>query len=136
MKNNITIAVLLIIGSLMLSCSAHRYTSIDSSLFRVKSIKRISSDYIIYAIRNDSNFMIVSISNKTDTNQTVKIKSSKYYQFKLKIICPTPLGDSTSIGSLDCNVFEFRNGYFLFPKSKYHNTIYLAKNLNGQYLRK
>ena len=129
------ILILLIVG-LSIACSAtwgsqntpnSRKTA---SSYRIKKIIDEETFFIIYAVRNDSTFKIVSdaVEDGTTDFDGEKIRVGKSYHLDLDKFFPTVPGSCES-------AFIWRNKD-IWGEKKSHYSLYNALNLNGLYLKK
>ncbi len=134
MKNLI---ILVAIG-LFIACSASRVnkSSIDRSgapsSYKIMKIKKEKSCYIIYALRNDSTFKIISKVDNTNMVDGEEIKLGNNYILNLKKIFPSDslLGKPVS-PNLGISGYGVDNGHLIMLEKKSHNTIYRALNISG-----
>lgn len=141
MKN---LAFLVIIG-LFIACSTaqRNLNSINfeevNSNYRIKKIEDEKSFYIIYAVRNDSTFKI--ISNVIDINplDCENIQVGKAYFLDLKVIFPSDsLLGKPFAPNLGIKGYSLNNEKKIMLEKKSHNKIYTALNISGlciKYLR-
>lgn len=130
--------VFFVIIGLFLSCSVVKPAtgSVDApevnSMYKIKKIKNKKSFYIIYALRNDSTFKIISDIDSTNTSGCEDIKIGKSYILDLKVVFPLdslfgkPVAPNLGIKGIIIN-----NEKVVKAEEKSHNKIYTALNLHG-----
>jgi hypothetical protein len=75
-------------------CSGHKSNVDAQNAYRITKIDSTGNYYLIYALRNDSLFKIVS--KKTTQSNSKSIKTGGEYDFKLRSdFSELPLGDGT-----------------------------------------
>lgn len=123
---------------LLIACSSTRGISnsdTDKKIavqFKIKKIKWIKNKYIIYAMRNDSTFKIVSREEGIDTiaYPRERIRTGEYYSLNLEKFYPhdSLLGIPCMLNLAIVEAFGIR------IEGKCHYSLYHAKNLNGLYI--
>lgn len=109
------------------------------TMFQIKRIQRHKSHCIIYAARNDSTFKILSWVDNPPVNGT-KIRIGESYQLELETVYPLSklLGIPIAAnGGIKKGLDITRDGkkfYWVKAEEKSHNSLYIARNLNGVYL--
>ena len=130
---------------LLFACSSTRGTQIifnnrkSTSLYKIKKIKDEKSFYLIYAVRNDSTFKIISNVDKNNTNvcDCEKIKTGSSYVLDLKVIFPSDsLFGKLVVPNLGIKGYIVDAGKMVMLETKSHNKIYMALNLSGLCIRK
>ncbi len=107
---------------------------------RVKKIKCFDYrqdtcfSYLIYATRNDSNFVIISYVREK-FKRGAEIKKRKRYVFELKTLYPYD-GEYLVFGMQVAPPSPYFMSYGLEPQEKFHNKIYVSTNTNGKYMLK
>ena len=107
---------------------------------RVKKIKSFIFEkdtcvaYIIFATRNDSNFVFISHVRREKTRGT-EIKKRKWYVFDLKTLYPYE-GEYLVFGMQVSTPSPYIWSYGIEPQEKFHNKIYVSTNTNGKYMLK
>lgn len=117
-------------------CSAGKSSSSikngeHASLYQIKKIKNEKTFYIIYAVRNDSTFKIISHTDTVAFN-CKKIKTGNKYTLELKKIFP----DDTLFGmpvfpNLGIKGYSVNGVKVITLEKEAHNKIYTALNLSG-----
>ncbi|MDR2037602.1 MAG: hypothetical protein LBQ60_06735 [Bacteroidales bacterium] len=103
----------------------------NNKMYEIKKIKEEKSLYIIYAIRNDSLFKILTEKICPEITYCNKIKRGKSYNLDLHITFPT----KTILGKTVTGDFYSRvvglsyKEDIIKPEKKSHNTLYIADNL-------
>lgn len=102
------------------------------SMYRIKKIKNEKSFYIIYAVRNDSTFKIISNINYVNPFGCENIQEGKAYALDLKVIFPsdTLLGKPVA-PNLGVKGYNINNEKMIMLEKKSHNKIYTALNISG-----
>lgn len=138
MKNLIVLALI----GLFISCSITRRNpnlidkSETNSMYRIKNIKNEKSFYIIYAMRNDSTFKIISNISSANNFGCENIKVGKSYNLDLKVIFPSdsllgiPISPNLGIKGVSIN-----NNKIITIEKKCHSKIYAALNLIGLWVK-
>ena len=88
--------------------------------------------YLIYATRNDSNFVMISFVREKFKRGT-EIKKRKRYVFDLKTVYPYE-GEFLMFGMQVSPSSPYMMTYGLKPQKKFHNKIYVSTNTNGKYM--
>ncbi|MDR2037078.1 MAG: hypothetical protein LBQ60_04065 [Bacteroidales bacterium] len=105
----------------------------EQSFYKIKNIKKEKFYYIISAVRNDSLFKIIQDRDPSEIGNCSNIKPGKKYKLELKIFFPPDsifgipvTGDySTRVRSVGLK------GITIKISERYHDRLYLAKNLKG-----
>lgn len=133
--------IILVIVGLLVACSTIRDNprSLNDReialLYKIKKIKAKKSFYVIYAVRNDSTFKIISNANDTAVFDCEKIKVGKSYLLGLKVIFPSDsLFGKPVAPNLGIRSYVINNGEVIILEEKSHNKIYTALNLSGLYI--
>ena len=133
------ILILFVMG-LMIACSSTRGDQLlqnngkSTSLYKIKKIENNKSFYVIYAIRNDSTFKIISNVDICNTKvfDCKKIKTGRSYILDLKVVFPSDsLFGKPVAPNLGIRGYGVNNGKMVMLEIKSHNKIYEALNLSG-----
>lgn len=129
--------IFLVIIGLFIACSVAQRNpnSMNSeeiiSMYRIKRIKNEKSFYIIYAVRNDSTFKIVSDTSSVKIPDCENIQVGKAYALDLKVVFPLdslfgkPVAPNLGIKGI------VKNKEVVKIEEKSHNKIYTASNISG-----
>ena len=139
---------LLVFIALMVSCSiipSHSDLQDNRGLtleYKIKRIKRYESYCIIYAARNDSTFKIISWAGSSPIDHGEKIKVRESYPLELETVYPLsrflgiPMAPNAGIEKGLHITRDGINYIWVKAERKSHNSLYIARNLNGVYLIK
>ena len=130
------IILILLIMAVCMACSIVQGVRSDgralTMLYKIKKIKEEKLFYIVYAIRNDSVFKIISFIDSTSISNCEKIKIRSFYFLDLEKIFPLDSLFGKSVApNLGIKGFKVNNEKIIMLESKTHNRIYTALNLNG-----
>lgn len=125
--------------AMITSCSGLNKANLipkENDLFRINKIKEKPFGYVIYASRNDTNYMILSDNNPEIINiGEEQLTVGKYYNLMIyKIFPPDSIFGYKMIPNYNISLSVDRV-YSIRPSQKYNYEIYKAHNLNGIILR-
>lgn len=107
----------------------------EQQAYRIRSISKKGDCYVIRASRNDSLFLIISEINK-EKSKGEKIRIGKTYFLDLEQVFPlrswkgVPVVPNPGVEGMGMS-----DGRILKPSKRYHKAIYVAKNLDGKFLK-
>lgn len=110
--------------------------------YKIKRIKRHKTHCIIYAARNDSTFKIISWVGSSPVYDGEKIKVGESYQIELDTVFSLdhflgiPVAPNAGIERGIHITRDGMNYIHVKAERKSHNSLYIARNLNGVYLIK
>ncbi len=130
MKKIFLFFCMLLFSACMLAQAPMRVKKIKGFVYK----KDTCMAYLIYATRNDSNFVFIShVREKKERG--AEIKKRKWYVFDLKKLYPYD-GEYLVFGMQVASPSPYLWSYGLEPQEKYHNKIYVSTNTNGKYMLK
>jgi len=83
---------------LLLCTSVYGVANAQAPMYKVRKIKDIGKFYVIYAIKDDTTYKIISKKEKIDYG--IRVRKNESYPFKVSII------KSLSSGEVDCFSFD------------------------------
>jgi len=118
-----------------LSCSTIK-TETHSNLYRIKKIEHYQNYYVVYAVRNDSIFKIVSNIDELKENiDQNKIYVGEKYSLNLQLIFPLDsLFGVKVMPNLGIQGIGVKGGVVTIDK-RTHYKLYKANNLSGLVIR-
>lgn len=108
----------------------------QEGFYKVKRIRRIDNNYLIYATRNDSTFLILSPASELKrSNSHEELQVGNKYHFELEVLFPLDSIGGIAIAPNLGIVYplSLREGIKL--RKKTHYTIYHSNNLDGIRIR-
>jgi len=134
MKNLVLVAVI----GFFIACTATKKSSgltnvgKITSTYMINKIKDEKSFYIIYAVRNDSTFKIISYNSDAQSLGCKNIKVGKSYLLDLKVLFPSDsLFGKPVAPNLGIKGYRINAEKVIIVEKRFHNRIYSALNLSG-----
>lgn|SRR5690606_583709 len=128
--------ILILISVLFVNCSKKMNPPVleKPTLFKINKIDSINSYYLIYSVKDNKKYKIVS---KKDTRERIEcknvLKENSYYDFELENLIPevessNPLENKPTFPVLSCYVFDDDTK---ICEENEMEILYKVKNLKG-----